>query len=189
MTGEREAGKWRREDLPRAQSTVRFPWLALAGVAATIVAATVLVLGIGDTVSSRDGSADRLLPLQAASPPATFPPETTGSQTPWPPPAEPPPPTTPPETSPPRGMSVDGALMRLRRAVDEGVAAGEVRDDVGVDLGNVIEGILDRRGRSLDRLRADVAGLRHKIAARTREGAITGGRAERLRQILDDAPV
>ncbi|WP_149261009.1 hypothetical protein [Actinomadura sp. K4S16] len=189
MTGERENAKWRREDLPRAPSSVRFPWLALAGVAATIVAATVLVLGIGDTVSSRDGSADRLLPLQAASPPATSPPETTGSQTPWPPPAEPPPPTTPPETAPPRGMSVDGALMRLRRAVDEGVAAGEVRDDVGVDLGNVIEGILDRRARSLDRLRADVAGLRHKIATRTREGTITGGRAEQFRLILDNAAV
>ncbi|WP_141578323.1 hypothetical protein [Actinomadura sp. WMMA1423] len=197
MTGEQETAKWRREDLPRAASGVRFPWLALAGVAATIVAATVLVLGIGDTVSSRDGSAGRLLPLQAASPSAP-----SSAATPWRPPesipSDPPPPYTPPTTSPgkpparstpPPGRGVDDALLRLRRAVDEGVAAGEVRDDVGLDLGNVIEGILDRRGRSLDRVRADVAGLRHKIATRTREGAIAGGRAEELRLILDGAPV
>ncbi|NDU73122.1 hypothetical protein GWI34_10825, partial [Actinomadura sp. DSM 109109] len=44
------------------------PWLAPAGAAATIVAATVLVLGIGDTLGSRDDPAGRLLPLQAASP-------------------------------------------------------------------------------------------------------------------------
>lgn len=35
--------------------------------------------------------------------------------------------------------------------------------------------------------RADVASLRHKIATRAREGAITGGRAERPRTILDSA--
>ncbi|GAA4290793.1 hypothetical protein GCM10023178_63650 [Actinomadura luteofluorescens] len=67
--------------------------------------------------------------------------------------------------------------------MDEGVAAGDVRDDVGLDLGNVIERMLDHGQRS----RTDVASLRHKIATRAREGAITGGRAEQLRVILDGA--
>ncbi|MGI5204235.1 hypothetical protein ACQEU6_21965 [Spirillospora sp. CA-108201] len=175
---EREAAKWRREDLPRAPHAARFPWLALAGVAATIAAATVLVLGIGDTLSSRDDSADRLLPLQAASPPTPPPPEPSSPEPPWPPPV-----STAPEPPPPQTPSVEEVLVRLRYAVDEGVAAGDVRDDVGLDLGNVIERMLDHGERS----RADVASLRHKIATRAREGAITGGRAERLRMILDGA--
>ncbi|GAA4366882.1 hypothetical protein GCM10023088_14190 [Actinomadura verrucosospora] len=175
MTGRRDAAAWRREDLPRTPPAARFPWLALAGVAATIAAATVLVLGIGDTLSARDDSAGRLLPLQAASPPAPSPPAESGPRTPSPPPAPPQPPPTEP--------GVDEVLMRLRHAVDEGVAAGDVRDDVGLDLGNVIERMLHhgRRGR------ADVAALRHKIATRAREGTITGGRAEQLRVILDGA--
>lgn len=175
MTGERDTSAWRRENLPRTPPAARFPWLALAGVAATVVAATVLVLGIGDTLSSRDGSAGRLLPLQAASPTPPSPTETSSPEPPWPPPTpEPPPPQTP---------SVEEILVRLRHAVDEGVAAGDVRDDVGLDLGNVIERMLDHGRRS----RADVASLRHKIATRAREGAITGGRAEQLRVILDAA--
>ncbi|MEV3919849.1 hypothetical protein [Actinomadura coerulea] len=182
MTGRRGASAWRREDLPRPPPGARFPWLALAGVAATVFAATVLVLGIGGTLSSRDASAGRLLPLQAASPPAPSPPEASSPRAPWPPPgsdaAEPPPPQAPP-TKP----GVNEILVRLRRAVDEGVAAGDVRDDVGLDLGNVIERMLDHGQRG----RADVASLRHKIATRAREGAITGGRAEQLRTILDSA--
>jgi hypothetical protein len=186
MTGGRRTATWRREDLPRTPPVARFPWLALAGVAATIVAATVLVLGIGDTLSSRDGSAGRLLPLQAASPTAPPPsetsaPEQSGPRTPWPPgsTASEPPPPEPPPTEP----SVDEVLVRLRDAVDQGVAAGDVRDDVGLDLGNVIERMLGHGERS----RADVASLRHKIVTRAREGAITGGRAEQLRVILDGA--
>ncbi|SNR49428.1 hypothetical protein [Actinomadura mexicana] len=187
MTGERDTAAWRREVLPRRSPAARFPWLALAGAVATIVAATVLVLGMGDTLSSRDGSAGRLLPLQAASPPATspsepFPPETSSPRTPWPPPgstASGPPPQEPPPAEP----GIDEVLVRLRHAVDQGVAAGDVRDDVGLDLGNVIERMLDHGERS----RADVASLRHKIATRAREGAITGGRAEQLRVILDGA--
>ncbi|WP_338740005.1 hypothetical protein [Actinomadura luteofluorescens] len=182
MTGERDAAAWRREGLPGTPHAARFPWLALAGVAATIAAATVLVLGIGDTLSSRDDSADRLLPLQAASPSAPAPPEPSSPEPPRPPPVstapEPPPPQAPP-TEP----SVEDVLVRLRHAVDEGVAAGDVRDDVGLDLGNVIERMLDHGQRS----RTDVASLRHKIATRAREGAITGGRAEQLRVILDGA--
>ncbi|MEV4008754.1 hypothetical protein [Actinomadura sp. NPDC049753] len=181
MTGRRDTAAWRREDLPRTPPAARFPWLALAGVAATIVAAAVLVLGIGDTVSARDDSAGRLLPLQAASPPAPSPPAESGPRMPSPPPgpdaAEPPPPQAPPKPS------VAEILVRLRRAVDAGVAAGDVREDVGLDLGNVIERMLDHGQRG----RADVAALRYKIATRAREGAITVGRAEQLRVILDGA--
>ncbi|NVI87267.1 hypothetical protein HUX53_08310 [Actinomadura sp. BRA 177] len=79
------------------------------------------------------------------------------------------------------------ALLRLRSSVYQGVAVGDVRDDVGLDLTNVIESMLDRQWSPLDRRRADVAYLQHKISTRTREGGITGGRSRQLHRILDNA--
>ncbi|WP_207929401.1 hypothetical protein, partial [Actinomadura sp. 6K520] len=79
------------------------------------------------------------------------------------------------------------ALLRLRFAVNEGVETGDVRDDVGLDLNNVIENILDRPRDALESRRADVAHLQHKIATRAREGAIDGDRADELHHILERA--
>ncbi|MCP9950337.1 MULTISPECIES: hypothetical protein [Actinomadura] len=189
MTDEEAPTGWRREELARPPRTSRLPWLAIGAVAtATVVAATTLVLGIGDTLSSRDRSAGRLLPLQAASPSATASPSGTPAPEPPPPEPEPEPTTAEPEPSKPEdppGTNVHDALLRLRHAVHEGVAAGDVRDDVGLDLTNVINGMLDggRQGRR------DVAFLQHKIATRTREGGIAGGRARELHLILDHAEV
>ncbi|MEO3822359.1 hypothetical protein [Actinomadura sp. B10D3] len=187
MTDEEVPTGWRREELDRTPHTSRLPWLAIGAVAtATIVAATILVLGIGDTLSSRDRSAGRLLPLQAASPTATASPSETPEPEPPPPAPEP---TTgepePPEPKDPPGTSVHEALLRLRHSVHEGIAAGDVRDDVGLDLTNVINGML-HRGRQG---RRDVAFLQHKIATRTREGGISGGRARELHVILDHAEI
>jgi hypothetical protein len=80
-------------------------------------------------------------------------------------------------------VSFRQALLRLRFAVGQGVATGDVRADVGVDLTNVIQGMLahPRHGG------ADVADLQHKISTRTREGAITARRSTELHQILTQA--
>ena len=67
----------------------------------------------------------------------------------------------------------------------EGVAAGDVRDDVGLDLGYVIEWMLDECRWPRERRREDVAYPQNKIATRTREGGSSGGRAGELHLILD----
>lgn len=175
MTAGQGPGRWRREEIRRPQTGLRVPWLAFAGVAATIAAAAILIVGIGDNLSSRDRSPGRLLPLQAASP------SVASTADPAPPAAESPELSVPPETR------IRDALLRLRSAVYQGVADGDVRDDAGLDLTNVIEGMLRRQWSPLDRRRADVAYLQHKISARTREGAISGGHAAKLRHILNDA--
>ncbi|CNF72572.1 Uncharacterised protein [Mycobacterium tuberculosis] len=181
MTPDQGPGRWRREEIRRPRTGLRVPWLALAGVVATIAAAATLIVGIGDNLSSRDRSPGRLLPLQAASPTSTADPDPPATGPAEEPPAEPPATSVPPETR------IRDALLRLRSAVYQGVADGDVRDDAGLDLTNVIEGMLRRQWSPLDRRRADVAYLQHKISTRTREGAISGGRAEELRLILDDA--
>ncbi|TMQ96625.1 hypothetical protein ETD83_21265 [Actinomadura soli] len=150
----------------------RVPWLALASVAATIAAASAIVLGIGDTLDG-DGPPGRLLPLQAASPPATPPAGRVGH-------AEAGPPESP-ETR------MHDALVRLRLSVDQGVEAGDVRGDAGLDLTAAIERILDRLWSPPGHRRADVTFLHQRIAVRTREGAIAGHRADELHLILDRA--
>ncbi|QKW34027.1 hypothetical protein HUT06_08295 [Actinomadura sp. NAK00032] len=190
MTAGPDPGGWRREEIRHPRRGLRVPWLALAGAAATAVAATVLVAGIGDALAGPDRSAGRLLPLQAASPPATktpSPPPSSPPAAPTPAPSSSPPSSSPPQYRVPPGLLIDEALVRLRASVDQGVAAGDVRDDVGRDLANVIDGMLDRRHSPLDRRRADVAALQRKISTRAREGAITAARAAGLHRILADA--
>ena len=175
MTDEQDmhdTDEWRSEEL-RPTRGFQVPWLALAGVAATIIAATTLVIGISDSLDD-DQPPGRLLPLQAASPPPSPPPSS---------PKEPTPEDTPEKSKPP----IHEALLRLRFSVNKGVEEGDVRDDVGLDLTNVIERILDRPWSPPERTRADVAYLHHKIATRTREGAIDDARADELHLILDHA--
>ncbi|MWA04239.1 hypothetical protein F8568_028455 [Actinomadura sp. LD22] len=176
MTAEPAGAEWRHAlPRPRPRSRPRFPWLALAGLVATVAAATTLVLGLGDTLSGPGRPRGRLLPLQAASPtasataPATRPAPPDGRRT--------------PDPDPVPSVSFRQALLRLRFAVGQGVAAGDVRADVGLDLNNVIRGMLahPRHGG------ADIADLRHKISTRTREGAIAPGRSTELHQILSQA--
>ncbi|MFG2085233.1 MULTISPECIES: hypothetical protein [unclassified Spirillospora] len=198
MTDEQDTGEWRSEELRpeqlrpeqlrpeprRPERGFHLPWLALIGVAATIVAATTLVIGIGDSLGD-DRPAGRLLPLQAASPPpSSAPPSASPSASPSP--ADPDPEDSPAQTREP-GSRIHEALLRLRFSVDEAVEEGDVRDDVGIDLANVIERILDRPWSPPERRRADVAYLHHKIDTRTREGGISGHRADEFHLILDHA--
>ena len=179
MTDEQDAEIWQSEE-PRPPRASRLPWLALAGLVATVVAASTLVVGIGDSLGD-DRPSRRLLPLQAASPPPTPRPSPSHS------PTEEPAPEDSPEPSGPSEPPIYEALLRLHFAVDEGVEQGDVRDDVGIDLANVIEGILDHPGAPPERRRADIAQLHHKIATRAREGAIDDDRARQLHRILDRA--
>jgi len=73
------------------------------------------------------------------------------------------------------------ALERVRRDLDDGVAAGEIRPDVGNDLGNLIDQIQERLadGR-LDGLDRRIEQLRRKLEERLREGAILPDRAREL---------
>ena len=205
MTADREAGgpEPRRDEIRGPRHGLRVPWLALAGVAATVVAAGTLVAGIGDTLSSRDASTGRLLPLQAASPPPADSPdpasptaeasaEASAGASAEATPEQPGPPSdrpSDPPSDPPPETRLHDALLRLRSSVYQGAAEGDVRDDVALDLTNVIEGILRQPWSPLARRRADVASLQHKISTRTREGAISDHRAAKFQHILDAAEI
>ncbi|MFS2294293.1 MAG: hypothetical protein FWJ90_16635 [Actinomadura sp.] len=180
MTDEQVTEEWRTEE-PSPVGGFRVPWLALAGVLATVVAATTLVVGIGDLLRD-DRPPDRLLPLEAAAPPVAPAPAPAPADTP-----ESSPEATPTEMPERPGPRLYEALLRLRFAVDDGVEDGDVRDDVGLDLANVIERILDRPRSSREGRRDDVAYLHHKIATRAREGAIDDDRAEQFHWILSRA--
>jgi serine/threonine-protein kinase len=77
------------------------------------------------------------------------------------------------------------ALTRMRRTVDEGLAASEVRADVAVDLDNLISGLqAELAAGSHVNVNQRVAELRTKIAQRVREGGLARTRADVLTQTL-----
>jgi len=82
-------------------------------------------------------------------------------------------------------LGVVKALSRMRRTLDEGLAAREVRMDVAVDLDNAIDGLQAQltAGDPVDVDRR-VGQLREKIAERVRDGGLTKPRAELLNQTL-----
>jgi eukaryotic-like serine/threonine-protein kinase len=91
--------------------------------------------------------------------------------------------TTPSARAPSAGTpstAID-ALTRMRRTVDEGSAAGQVRTDVAVDLDNLITALLDRlaAGRQPD-LPGQVSMLHRKIVTRLGEGGLTQASADEL---------
>jgi serine/threonine-protein kinase len=91
-------------------------------------------------------------------------------------------------TSPANPASTTGvinALISMRRTVDEGAAAGEVRPDVALDFGNVISDLQGRlaAGEPVD-VTQRVAQLRTKIDQRLREGGLSAERAHELHAAL-----
>ncbi|GAB2853473.1 hypothetical protein GCM10027176_65260 [Actinoallomurus bryophytorum] len=88
----------------------------------------------------------------------------------------------PPNATPPGAID---ALTRMRRAVDEGLAASEVRADVAVDLDNLITNLLNELAAGAHvNVDQRVSELRTKIAQRVREGGLSPARAGLLTRTL-----
>ena len=95
-----------------------------------------------------------------------------------------------PTAEPPRLLDATpvaaiNALSRLRRSVDEGLAASEVRVDVAVDLDNLIGGLESQlsQGEQVD-VDERLGELRSRIAQRVAEGGIAKNRADLLDRTL-----
>jgi serine/threonine-protein kinase len=96
---------------------------------------------------------------------------------------------TPPATSPPPTISPTpklvfaDAVSNMQSAVEDGAADGEIRDDVALDLLNLIRPLALTEGRDVA---TQVALLRLKITQRLGEGGLQPARAELLRARLTD---
>jgi serine/threonine protein kinase len=87
--------------------------------------------------------------------------------------------STPPSPSL-RSLTVGETITAISQIIDAGVRANEIRPDAAVDLNNVIQQLRDAIGRGVVNLPQEAANLQDKVAAREREGAITGGSAQQL---------
>jgi len=149
--------------------------LALALLALLVAAGGIYVVGNRSkeqTGATPPAPANRATLFSSVAP-------TTGAAT-TPPPSAPPPSRTP---SPTPKLSFDDAVSRLRSAVEDGAAGGEIRGDVATDLLNLIRPLQTADGKDVD---AQVATLRHKIVQRTVEGSLSEGRAAILKARLTD---
>jgi eukaryotic-like serine/threonine-protein kinase len=138
---------------------------ALWAAALAVVIVTVLMLRPGErsaTPASTAGS-----PASTSTTPAAV--TSASSSTAEPPPSQP----------------LD-ALERLRRSIDEGVASGEIRADVGNDFDNLIGDMRERLadGR-LGGVNHRIDEFRHKLEDRVQEGDISATRAQVVSQALD----
>ncbi|GLZ10375.1 hypothetical protein Acsp04_06100 [Actinomadura sp. NBRC 104425] len=176
---------------PHGRRGLRVLWPVAGSLASTATAATILYTGIDvtplddrPTLAPPRASAPES-PGDSAGPSAT---ETVPATTPAPDPpstGRAPPPDKPPARRTPER---DDALKNLRRSVENGVRADEIRSDVGLDLTNIIDATIReaRRGEH-DLVDVRIDQLRTKVVTRTREGGITGERARRLQHLLDEA--
>ncbi|MET7967769.1 serine/threonine-protein kinase [Micromonospora sp. NPDC005305] len=80
--------------------------------------------------------------------------------------------------TPPAGGDVVEAAHRVEGLIEAGLAAGQIRDDVGVDLRNLLRKATATTGEGA--LAGAVDQLRDKIADRRREGSISPGYARQL---------
>ncbi|MBQ0978838.1 serine/threonine protein kinase [Micromonospora sp. M61] len=141
-----------------------------------------LVLAVGVTLA---GVA--LLPEEEPTPrtqPSIAPATTPPSDRPVPASSQPsasPPPTKPSTGSP---TSNPGTLVEAANRVDglisAGLGAGEIRDDVGLDLRNELRNLTAAVSSGRDDLAPPVARLREKVAVRLGEGGISPAYASRL---------
>ncbi|XVQ14064.1 hypothetical protein ACQP1W_16455 [Spirillospora sp. CA-255316] len=98
------------------------------------------------------------------------------------PPASSPPP--PPGDASPPSTGFTAMLGRLRDTVERGVDAGEIRDDVGVDLRNLIASAREVDPDDSARVRERTGALKDKVQTRVREGGIARRRGDDLLRIL-----
>ncbi|WP_328370687.1 serine/threonine protein kinase [Micromonospora zamorensis] len=141
-----------------------------------------LVLAVGVTLAGvaflpEDEPKPRTQPSVA---PATTPPSDR------PVPASSQPSASPPSTKPSTGSptSNPGTLVEAANRVDglisAGLGAGEIRDDVGLDLRNELRNLTAAVSSGRDELAPPVARLREKVAVRLGEGGISPAYASRL---------
>ncbi|MEV4762899.1 serine/threonine-protein kinase [Micromonospora chokoriensis] len=101
-------------------------------------------------------------------------------------------PTTPSPTTPSTGTptSRPGSLVEAASRVDglitAGLGAGEIRDDVGLDLRNELRNLTAAVSSGRDELAPPVARLREKVAVRLGEGGISPGYASQLDAAIAD---
>ncbi|WFE52013.1 serine/threonine-protein kinase [Micromonospora sp. WMMD1155] len=133
-----------------------------------------------------------LLPEQRSTPrtqPSVGPTTTPPSDPPVPASSEPttPSPTTPSTGVPPsRPGSLVEAASRVEGLITAGVGAGEIRDDVGLDLRNELRNLTAAVSSGRDELAPPVARLREKVAVRLGEGGISSGYASQLDAAIAD---
>ncbi|MFJ2083575.1 serine/threonine-protein kinase [Micromonospora chokoriensis] len=149
--------------------------------------ALLLVLAVGVALA---GVA--LLPEQRPTPrtqPSVGPTATSPSDPPTPASSAP---TTPSPTTPSTGTptSRPGSLVEAASRVDglitAGLGAGEIRDDVGLDLRNELRNLTAAVSSGRDELAPPVARLREKVAVRLGEGGISPGYASQLDAAIAD---
>jgi hypothetical protein len=142
------------------------PGRRLAGVAVGAALALGLVLAIAWRPE---------IPRHEASPPTT-----TGAA-----PAS----SVPPVVAQGSAAAAMDSLERVQRSIDQGVASGRMRPDVGQDLGNLVFNLRSAIGTGGDPadLAQRVQALREKVEQRTTEpGAITPARAGAVRDALGE---
>ncbi|MFE9205781.1 protein kinase [Micromonospora sp. NPDC007230] len=120
----------------------------------------------------------RVLPSAGPVVPSAAPSTGGTAETPAPPsPTRPAPATSTVPVLPPAGSLVDVA-GRVDGLIEAGLVAGQIRDDVGVDLRNLLRNATAASGEGA--LTAAVDRLRAKIGERQREGSISPGYARQL---------
>ncbi|MBM7082751.1 serine/threonine-protein kinase [Micromonospora humidisoli] len=98
-------------------------------------------------------------------------------------------PSRPPATTPDGGQGGGGlteAADRLRRLIDDGVRTGEVREDVGLDLRNVLANLTRSAAAGSSDVPAQVTALREKVTRRVDEGGITQAYGRQLDAAVRD---
>jgi eukaryotic-like serine/threonine-protein kinase len=150
----------------RPDPAVRRNIVIVATAAVLAVAIVILFSALG-----RQSTPSAVGPTTTPRPGPTATTRPTSSPVPTPSPAR----STVASTKPTLGDAVD----RLRRSVDAGRTAGDIRPDVAQDLLNIINN-LDRNATP-----ARVDALHHKVDDRIREGGISQTRAAQLHSELD----
>jgi hypothetical protein len=146
----------------------------IAVVVALLAAAGVAVV-IGSW--SSPGDDDQVAPQEP--PPASSEPAVTHTVT-----VEPElPPTSPPPPPSPQGDSRDSAVRNVTAAVEAGRSAGRIRDDVAVDLLNLLQQLGNAPAAEVP---GRVDALQQKVRQRIGEGGLDAAQADVLRARLDE---
>ncbi|QDY10381.1 serine/threonine protein kinase [Micromonospora sp. HM134] len=166
--------------------------LVAVGVLVVLTAAAVLLLAplLEPGTHSPPVAGRTEAPATEPTPPGTSQP----AAEPTPPPAPrrattAPAPARPPATTPDGGQGGGGlteAADRMRRLIDDGVRTGEVREDVGLDLRNVLANLTRSAAEGRSDVPAQVAALREKVTRRIDEGGITPAYGRQLDAAVRD---